>query len=96
MKTTIQTLFLAIAMIGCNFPSAFAQEAEEKTALTKASVQDKTQSNAKPVFIVEIDPLPYLWGGAGGHFGWTQKNSRHFAFGVGFIAGPESRTLLTI
>jgi hypothetical protein len=51
----------------------------------RASAQTTEQKN-KSEFMVEIDPLPYIMGGAGGHFGWSPKKSKHFTFGLSFIA----------
>lgn len=47
----------------------------------------------KSIFWGEVDPLPYLMGGMGGHLGWTPQKSKHVSVGLSFIAGatfPEA------
>jgi len=53
------------------------------------SAHTQNINNENHIFMAEVDPIPYLLGGVGGHFGWIPKKSEHFAFGIGFISGPE-------
>lgn len=70
-----KTLTIACIMIlGLN---AFAQETHQK------------KQQPKSIFTIEVDPLPYILEGYGGHIGWAPKKSEHFAFGVGFVANPK-------
>ena len=48
-----------------------------------------TQETKRTEFILEIDPLPYLLGGVGGHIGWSPKNTGKITMGLGFVAKPE-------
>lgn len=52
--------------------------------LAKSNAQDK-----KAIFLVETDPLTFVAGGVGAHFGWTPKKSNHFGFGLAIVAGLE-------
>lgn len=89
MKTNCSTFILALALSACSLFPAYGQKTEGKTETENKSESLSSRQAPKHLFLFEIDPLPYLLGGAGGHFGWTPKNNKHFAFGIGFIAGPE-------
>lgn len=44
-------------------------------------------------FLVEADPLPFIMGGLGGHFGWSPKKSEHFRACWDFILWPANSHL---
>lgn len=89
MNSGHKLILLLLILSGSTIISASAQVAGKKTEKEMSSKEDEFSPVPKHIFIVEIDPLPYLWGGAGGHFGWTPKGNKHFAYGAGIIAGPE-------
>lgn len=70
MKTKIKFLVLVL-ILGITIGHATAQEVKQK---------------GTNEFMVEIDPIPIIMGGFGGHFGWSPKKSEHFTFGLSFIA----------
>lgn len=83
MKTQTLKLHLLIIMSICTSHLPRAQSADVQNDQQTASQIRKSQ------FIVELDPLPYILGGGGGHLGWTPLSSKHFTFGLGFVIGPE-------
>lgn len=49
----------------------------------------KGQMEDKHEWLVEVDPLPFLMGGQGGHIGWSPKSSQNFTFGLAMVSGME-------
>jgi hypothetical protein len=77
MKTKIR--FLAIlAILGISSFNASSQNTEVDT-----------RQKGRHEFMVEVDPLPFIMGGVGGHFGWSPKKSEHFTFGLAIISQVE-------
>jgi hypothetical protein len=46
----------------------------------------ETEFEKRWMYSFEIDPLPYIMGGVGGHIGFTPKKSDHVSFGLSFIS----------
>lgn len=88
-KKVLRTSLLSLILLWALSGSAFAQKATKSAGSEISSAAPASSPGSAHVFLVEVDPLPYLLGGMGGHFGWTPKNSKHLAFGIGFVAGPE-------
>lgn len=86
MRTHVIIIILIFAFAVSTVSLVRAQEPDRKS-----SNQTKKEQTppSKHQFLIEVDPLPYLLGGMGGHFGWTPKNNKHLAYGVGLVVGPE-------
>lgn len=47
------------------------------------------QDTLRNEFLIEVDPIPFILGGAGGHFSWSPRSAEHFIFGVSFLAQAD-------